>query len=71
MILPGRQPQWNGHGRCGLLSLSFVPNHLAELSAYVMIGPVGPISFAYRDTPPLVRSVAWQGGMYVQPRSHH
>lgn len=71
MILPGRQLQWNGRGGCDLLSLSFLPNHLAELSAYAMIGPVGPMSFAYRDTPPHVRSVAWQGGMYVQPLSQH
>lgn len=49
MILPGRQLQWNGRGGCDLLSLSFLPNHLAELSAYVMIGPCGPMSFAYRS----------------------
>ncbi len=49
MILPGKQLQWNGRGGCDLLSLSFLPNHLAELSAYVMIGPVGPMSFACRS----------------------
>ena len=71
MILRGRRLQWNGHGRCCLPSLSFLSNDLAELSADVILGPVGPRMFAYRDTPPQERSVAWQGGMYVQPRSHH
>ena len=65
MILRGRQLQWNGRGRCGLLSLSFLPNHLTELSADLIVRSVDPMSFAYRDTPPRVRSVAWQGGMYV------
>ena len=67
MILPGRQLQWNGRGGCDLLSLSFLPNHLAELSAYVILGPVGPTMSSHRDAPPHVQSVAWQGGMYVRP----
>jgi hypothetical protein len=71
MIPNGRMLQGNGHGECDILSLLFLSNHPAELSACMMIGPVSPMSFAYRDTPPHVRSVAWQGGMYVQPRSHH
>ena len=52
MILRGRRLQWNGHGRCCLPSLSFLSNDLAELSADVMLGPVGPRMFAYPDTPP-------------------
>jgi hypothetical protein len=67
MIPNGTMLQWNGHGECDILSLLFLPNHLAELSTHVIFGPVGPMSFAYRDTPPHIRSVAWQGGMYVRP----
>ncbi len=71
MILHGTTLHWNGHGECGLLSVSFLPSHLSELSVYLILRPMGPMRFACPDTPPHIRSVAWQGGMYVHPRSQH
>lgn len=66
MILVGSTLQWNGRGECGLLSISFFTNFLAELSGHVIRGPAGPTMSSHHDTPPHARSSAWQGGMYVR-----